>query len=86
VLVAEADGQVRYGTRELCAPGTVRALRIVREHDEHSTTYRVSLILVDGQTVRVPSPFFEEFLDPAHARWFAAVLGRALQVPVVDRC
>jgi hypothetical protein len=85
VLVVEANGQVRYGTRELCVPGTVQAVRVVREHAEHLDAYRVVLILADGQTVRLPSPFFEEFLKPAHARWFAAVLGRALQVPVVDR-
>ena len=83
-LTIEPGGRVSYGERELCAAGTVRAIRIARL-GAWAIECEVCLELDGGKLVSIPSQYFAEFPASEHARPFAQELAEALGVPVTGR-
>lgn len=82
-LRIESGGRVSYGERELCAAGTVRAVRIASRGWE-ADDCEVGLELAEGTRVSIPSLYFAGFNARAQARPFAAELGKALGVQVTE--
>src|SRR6202030_2030296 len=70
-LTIEPGGHVRYGERELCAPGTVRAVRIASAKGSYGNDREVCLELDGGTLVSIPSQYFAGFQAPELARPFA---------------
>jgi hypothetical protein len=83
-LKIESGGRVSYGERELCAPGTVRAVRIAASPRGEANDCEVGLELAEGRTVSIPSQYFAVFAAPEHARPFATELAKALGVQVTE--
>jgi hypothetical protein len=81
-LTIEPGGRVSYGQRELCAAGTVRAIRIAPVGGARAIECEVCLELDGGKLVPIPSQYFAEFPTSAQARPFARELADALGVPV----
>lgn len=83
-LRIESNGRVSYGERELCAAGTVRAVRISGARGGEASDCEVGLELAEGRTVSIPSQYFAGLTAPALARPFAAELAKALGVQVTE--
>jgi hypothetical protein len=84
-LAIEPGGRVRYGQRQLCAAGTVRAVRIARSHGGAVDDCEVCLELDGEKLVSIPSQYFAGFQASHLARPFAKELAEALGVPVTER-
>jgi hypothetical protein len=80
----ERGGRVSYGDRELCAAGTIRAIRIALLGGTWAIECEVCLELDGGKLVPIPSQYFAEFPASEHARPFAQELAEALGVPVIE--
>jgi hypothetical protein len=83
-LSVESDGLVRYGETELCAAGSVRAVRIAPARRGEVGDREVYFELDGGELVSIPSMYFGSFKSSEHARPFAAKLAEALAVPVTE--
>jgi hypothetical protein len=83
-LSIETGGRVSYGERELCAAGTVRAVRIVESVGGEPGDSEVVLEVARGKMVSIPSRYFASFKSREHARPFAAKLAQALEVQVLE--
>jgi hypothetical protein len=85
-LSVEPGGRVCYGARELCAAGTVRAVRIAEAKTGEVGDCEVSLELDGGKLVSLslPSPYFCVPRTRERARPFAEQLARALRVGVTE--
>jgi hypothetical protein len=83
-LNIEFWGRVSYGERELCAPGTVRAVRIAPSRGGEAKDCEVGLELAGGRMISIPSQYFAGFNAREHARPFAAKLAQALGVEVTE--
>jgi hypothetical protein len=83
-LSVESDGRVRYGETELCAAGSVRAVRIALARRGEVGDCEVYFELVGGELVPIPSMYFGSFKSSEHARPFAAKLAEALGVQVAE--
>ena len=83
-LTIESGGRVSYGERELCAGGTVRAVRIADARGGNADECEIALELGDGTLVYLPSQYIAVYRPRAHACPFAAKLAEALQVPVTE--
>jgi hypothetical protein len=83
-LSIEDSGRVSYGERELCASGTVRAVRIVPSRDGGWGDYEIALELADRRLVYLPLQYFGVFRPREHARPFAAKLAEVLNVVVSE--
>ena len=85
-LTVESGGRVCYGARELCAAGTVQAVRIAEAPTGEVGDCEVSLELEGGKRVSLmlPSPYFCVPKKPEEARVFAEQLARALGVGVSE--
>ena len=83
-LKVENGGRVSYGEKELCAPGTVRCVRIVPSPTGEVGDCEVWLEQADGKLVAIPSQYFAGFKSYAHARPFAAEFAKALRVEVTE--
>jgi hypothetical protein len=84
-LTIERGGRVSYGQRELCAAGTIRAIRIAPAGGARAIESEVCLELDGGKLVPLPSQYFAEFPASGHARPCARELAEALGVPVTAR-
>jgi hypothetical protein len=84
-LSVESGGRVSYGEQELCAPGTVRSVRIIEARGGEPGDSEVVLELADGKMVFIPSRYFAGFKSRKHARPFAAKLAEALSVPMTEQ-
>ena len=84
-LTVESGGRVSYGDHELCAPGTVRSVRIVEARGGEAGDCDVVIELADERMVCIPSQYFGSFRSRDHARPFAAKLAEALSVPVTEQ-
>ncbi len=83
-LNIEVDGRVSYGERELCAAGSVRAVRIALSPGGEANDCDVCLELAGGKLVSIPSMYFAGFKAREHAQPFAAELAQALGVQVTE--
>jgi len=83
-LSIERGGRVTYGEREICAAGTVRAVRIAPSRVGEANDCEVCLELNAGILVLIPSQYFAYFRTAAQARPFATELADALRVQVVE--
>ncbi len=83
-LIIEAGGRVSYAEQELCAAGTVRAVRIAAARGGEGDECEIALELADGTKVYLPSQYFAVYWPLAHARPFAAKLAEVLEVPVME--
>jgi hypothetical protein len=85
-LTVEPGGRVCYGARELCAAGTVRAVRIAEAQTGDVGDCEVYLELDGGKRVSLtlPSPYFTVPKKPQEARAFAGQLARVLRVGVTE--
>ena len=83
-LSIEREGRVTYGEREICAAGTVRAVRIAPSHSGDVNDCEVYLQLDGEFLVSIPSEYFAHFPTVAQARPFATELADALGVPVTE--
>jgi hypothetical protein len=83
-LTIEHGGRVGYGERELCAPGSVRAVRIADSRDGELGDCDVVLEQDGGKIVSIPSQYFGSFKSREDARPFAAKLAQALGVQVLE--
>ena len=83
-LNVEFGGRVSYGERELCAAGTVRAVRIVESVGGEPGDSEVVLEVAGGKMVSIPSRYFGGFKSREHARPFATKLAQALEVQVLE--
>jgi hypothetical protein len=83
-LTVEQGGRVSYGRRELCAAGTVRAVRITDARGGDAGECEVGLEVAGGKAVFLPQPYFTRFSARQLARPFAAKLAEALQVQVIE--
>lgn len=83
-LNVENGGRVSYGEQTLCAPGTVRSVRIVPSLGGEVGDCEVRLELADGSQVAIPSQYFAGFRSRKHARPFAAEFAKALGVQVTE--
>jgi hypothetical protein len=83
-LNIEFGGRVSYGERELCAAGTVRAVRIAPSRGGEANDCEVCLELAGGKLVSMPSQYFGTFRGREHARPFAAEIAAALGVQVTE--
>jgi hypothetical protein len=81
-LVIEREGRVRYGEKELCPAGAVRAIRIAPPRSAEANQCEVYLELDTGTLVSIPSQYFPGFQSPEDARPFANELAEALKVTV----
>jgi hypothetical protein len=83
-LAVEFSGRISYGEREVCAAGTVRAVRIAKWRAGEAGDYEVGFEIAGGETVFIPSMYFARFGARVNCRPFAAQLAEALAVPVVE--
>ena len=83
-LSIEAGGRVTYGGKELCAAGTVRAVRVSEARGGNGDECEIALELADGTKVYLPSRYFAVYRPREHARPFAAKLAEVLEVPVTE--
>jgi len=83
-LIIERAGSVRYGEREICVRGMVRAVRIVPSPSGEPGDCEVCFELHGGKLVSIPSQYFTVFKSSEHARPFATQLADALSVPVTE--
>jgi hypothetical protein len=83
-LTIEYGGRVSYGEQELCAAGTVRAVRIAESRSGEPGDCEVVLEQDSGRMVSIPSQYFAGFSSREHARPFAAKLAQALGVQVLE--
>jgi hypothetical protein len=85
-LSVESGGRVCYGAQELCAAGTVRAVRIAEARTGEMGDCEVYLELEGGKRVSLalPSPYFAVPKKPEQARAFAKQLARVLGVGVTE--
>jgi hypothetical protein len=83
-LKIDSAGRVSYGERELCAGGTVHAVRIAGARGGEVGDCEVVLELAEGKIVSIPSQYFAGFRTRRHARQLAAKLAESLGVPVTD--
>jgi hypothetical protein len=83
-LSIEFGSRVSYGERELCAAGTVRAVRIAPSRGGEVNDCEVHLELDGGKLVSIPSQYFAGFKSREHARPFARILAEALGVQVAE--
>jgi hypothetical protein len=83
-LSIESGDRVSYGERELCAAGTVRAVRIAASGGGEVGDCEVGLELAGGQMVSIRSLYFPGFKAREDARPFAAKLAQALGVQVLE--
>ncbi len=83
-LIVGPEGGVRIGDRELCAAGTVRAVRVAGARSGESGDCEVCLELDGGRRLYLPSTSFYSVTfktrEDAHA--FAGELATALRVEV----
>ena len=84
-LNIERGGRVSYGERELCAAGTVRAVRIALSRGGEPNDCEVCLELDGGKLVPLPSQYFPGFNSSEHARPFAKALAESLGVQITER-
>jgi hypothetical protein len=82
-LSVEFGGRISYGNWELCAAGTVRAVRLAESRGGEAGDCEVGLE-VEGKTVFIPSWYFARFKSREHARPFAAKLAEVLEVQVTE--
>src|SRR5262249_34733762 len=85
-LTVEPGGRVCYGERQLCAAGTVRAVRIAEARTGEVGDCEVYLELDGGVLVSLslPSPYFGVSKTRERALAFARQLARALRVGVTE--
>ena len=85
-LTVEPGGRVCYGGRQLCAAGTVRAVRIAESPTGEVGDCEVYLELDGGELVSLslPSPYFGVSKTRERALAFARQLARALRVGVTE--
>jgi hypothetical protein len=83
-IKVEFGGRVSYGERELCAAGTVRAVRIAASHGGEANDCEVCLELTGGKLVSIPSQYFAGFKAREHALPLAEELAEALGVQVTE--
>lgn len=83
-LFIEVGGRISYGDKELCAPGTVRAVRIAEARGGEAGDCEVGFELNEAKMVFLPQQFFAVFKSREHARAFAAQLAEVLEVPVTE--
>jgi hypothetical protein len=83
-LFIDVGGRVSYGHRELCAAGTVRAVRIAEARGGEAGDCEVGFELNGAKMVFLPAQFFAVFKSREHARAFAAELAEVLAVPVTE--
>src|SRR5579863_3442150 len=79
-LKIEPGGRVSYGSRELCAAGTAKGVRIVASRSGEAGDCEVCIELLDGKLVSIPSQYFAVFSQREHALPFASALAKALGV------
>jgi hypothetical protein len=82
-LSVEFGGRISYGNWELCAAGTVRAVRLAESRGGEAGDCEVGLE-VEGKTVFIPPWYFARFKSREHARPFAAKLAEVLEVQVTE--
>jgi hypothetical protein len=83
-LVVEGSGRVRFGDKELVAPGAAREVFIERDTGGEVTSYDVYVRLEDGKRVELPGPYFSCLMTPEEARELAGEVAGALRVKVAD--
>jgi hypothetical protein len=85
-LIVEPGGRVCYGERELCAAGTVRAVRVAESPTGEAGDCEVYLELNGGKLVSLslPSPYFGVSKTRERAHAFADQLARVLHVGVTE--
>jgi hypothetical protein len=83
-LTIETSGRVTYGEQELCAAGTVRAVRIAPSRAGEVCDCEVCLQLDAGKQVWIPSQYFAGFRSSEEARPFAEEIAKVLGVPVTE--
>jgi hypothetical protein len=83
-LVAEGNGRVSYGGREVCPAGSVRAVRIVPDPTAEHGDCKVVLDVAGGRQASLPLPYFGAISNRDLVRGLAADLARALRVEVVE--
>jgi hypothetical protein len=83
-LSIEAGGRVCYGNRELCAMGTVRAVRILDVRGGEAGECEIALELSESKLVYLPNPYFTRSAGREHARPLAAKLAELLRVQVTE--
>lgn len=81
-LNIELSGRISYGELELCAAGSVGAVRITPSRGGEAGDREVCMELANGKLVSMPSPYFSGFKTDEHARPFAAELADVLGVEV----
>ncbi len=93
-LLADPSGRVRYGRRELVAPGAARSVRLERSSDrvspEDGPSYEVRSAYVyverdDGRFVELPQPYFSKLDGWELGQVLSDELARALGVPMSSR-
>jgi hypothetical protein len=77
-------GSVSYGRQQLCAAGSVRAVRIDGGRGGEADECEIALELADGAKVYLPPQYFGVTQPRAHLRPFAAKLAEVLEVPVKE--
>jgi len=77
-------GSVSYGRQQLCAAGSVRAVRIDEARSGEAGDSEIALELADGTKINLPSEYFGVPQPRAHLRPFAAKLAEVLEVPVKE--
>lgn len=83
-LFIEVGGRVSCGGQELCAAGSVRAVRIAEARGGEAGDCEVGFELNGEKMVFLPRQFFAVFNSREQARAFAAKLAEVLEVPVTE--
>jgi hypothetical protein len=83
-LTVESGGRVSYDGEELCEPGSVRTVQIVRDLRPESCDFQVVFETNDGATVELEGPYFGTVATREAARVLAGELAKALKVEVVE--
>jgi len=90
-LVADLSGRVRYGRRELVAPGAARSVRLERftqrVSPEDGPSYEVKTAYVyierdEGRFVELPQPYFSNLDGWELGQVLSDELSRAMNVPM----
>jgi len=79
--IVERDGRVRFGRRQLCAPGSVRAVFVTTLRPEMAG-WQTYLQLGEDTFVSVPPPYFGDYELGEDAHPLGEELGKALGVQV----
>ena len=85
LVIEKTTGEVRFGNKQMCGPGTVQYVLLRRSSTDPDdmTAYDFDFRLKDASIARVPSPFFSQIHDLERASALAEEVAAALHVKLV---